>query len=630
MSADPRIGSELAGYRIERLLGRGGMSVVYLAEDLRLGRKVALKLLAPELAEDERFRERFLRESRLAASLDHANVIPIYEAGETEGVLYIAMRYVEGTDLKRLLAHEGTLKPRRALDLLGQAGEALDAAHAHGLVHRDVKPGNMLIAEQGGREHVYLSDFGLTKQTSSESGLTETGQFVGTADYVSPEQIERKPADARSDLYSLGCVLYECLVGEAPYRGESLMGVLWAHLNAAPPSVNERRPELASGIDAVVAKAMAKDPAARYASCRELVESARAELPASGEPVASARRRPRWTLIGAGAAVVIAAAAAVPAILLARGDERPAQPNPALAVTTDSLVRIDPKTNEVVAVTKVGSNPTAVAFGEGAVWVADRDDGTVSRIDPGTGEVTRTVSVGGSPQGIAAGDGSVWVVGFARGEGTLTELNPRTGQIQRSVSLGFGNSRAVAVGDEAVWVTADDLVKGNAVLRVSPVSAEVIATITLPFQPGDVTVSTEGVWVGTGYLGEPTVERIDPATNREAGTVELSSYTGSVVGAEGAVWATLIGGNSVVKIDSQANLVTETISVGGNPSGIAVGEGSIWVANHNDYTVSRIDPRTSEVVTTIEIGGPRLALGYGPVMDVAAGAGAVWVTVPTP
>ena len=160
----PQLGPELAGYRVERLLGRGGMSVVYLAEDLRLGRKVALKLLAPELAEDERFRERFLRESRLAASIDHPNVIPIYEAGEAESVLFIAMRYVDGTDLKRLLEKDAKLEPARALALLSQAANALDEAHEHGLVHRDVKPGNILI---GAHEHVYLSDFGLTKQTGS-------------------------------------------------------------------------------------------------------------------------------------------------------------------------------------------------------------------------------------------------------------------------------------------------------------------------------------------------------------------------------------------------------------------------------------------------------------------------------
>jgi serine/threonine protein kinase len=189
IGSDPRPGSELAGFRLEVLLGRGGMGAVYRAEDLRLGRKVALKLLAPELAENERFRERFLRESQLAASLDHPNIVPIYAAGETDGQLYLAMRYVEGYDLRQLLAREGRLEPGRAHALLEQVAEALDAAHERGLIHRDVKPGNVLIAERSGREHCYLADFGLTQQTASISGLTGTGELVGTVAYVSPEQI---------------------------------------------------------------------------------------------------------------------------------------------------------------------------------------------------------------------------------------------------------------------------------------------------------------------------------------------------------------------------------------------------------------------------------------------------------
>ena len=211
---DPRVGLVLAGYRIERLLGRGGMSSVYLAEHLRLHRKVALKLMAPELADDDRFRERFLRESQLAASLDHPNVVPVYDADESGGVLYIAMRYVEGTDLRELLRRSSPLPPARAVAIVGQAAAGLDAAHRRGLVHRDVKPGNILIGED---DHVYVSDFGLTKQASSQSGLTATGQLVGTVDYVAPEQIQGEPVDGRADVYALACVLYETLVGAKPF-----------------------------------------------------------------------------------------------------------------------------------------------------------------------------------------------------------------------------------------------------------------------------------------------------------------------------------------------------------------------------------------------------------------------------
>jgi serine/threonine-protein kinase len=217
VTADPRIGSVLAGYRIEALLGRGGMGVAYVAEQLRLKRKVALKLVAPELAGDERFRERLLRESELAASIDHPNVLPIYDAAEMDGVLYVAMRYVEGTDLKQLLADEGRLEPARALGLLAQVAEALDVAHEHGLVHRDVKPANVLIASQAGREHVYLADFGLSRQVTVP-GAVERSHFSGSAAYVAPEQVRREPLDGRADLYALACVLQECLTGQPPSR----------------------------------------------------------------------------------------------------------------------------------------------------------------------------------------------------------------------------------------------------------------------------------------------------------------------------------------------------------------------------------------------------------------------------
>jgi ABC-type branched-subunit amino acid transport system substrate-binding protein len=292
------------------------MSVVYLAEDLRLGRKVALKLLSPELTADAKFRERFLRESRLAASLDHSHVIPIYEAGEAKGALYIAMRYVEGSDLKSMLAEQGRLEPWRALEIARQVASALDAAHARGLVHRDVKPANILVTSEGDGEHVYLSDFGLTKDTSSESGLTETGHFVGTGDYMAPEQIQRKPVDGRADVYSLGCVLFECLTGRVPYPADQLMAVLWAHVNEPPPRARELRLELPASLDRVFAKALAKDPARRYPTCRALVEAARKALPAEDAP-APPRRRLRRVFI---AGVLVAAAAALAAgLLLTRG-----------------------------------------------------------------------------------------------------------------------------------------------------------------------------------------------------------------------------------------------------------------------------------------------------------------------
>ena len=251
------------------------MSVVYLAEDQRLKRKVALKLLAAGLAENETFRERFLRESELAASIDHPNIVPIYEAGATGEVLFIAMRYVEGRDLKARL-QRGRLDPADAIGILAQVASALDAAHGRDLVHRDVKPSNVLLdtgARPDGSDHVYLADFGLTRSIS-EAGVGDDGNLLGTIDYVAPEQIAGGEIDGRADVYSLGCVLYECLVGRPPFRRDADLAVVFAHLEEEPPVPSADRPDLPVALDAVIAQALAKEPEQRYPTCRELARAA--------------------------------------------------------------------------------------------------------------------------------------------------------------------------------------------------------------------------------------------------------------------------------------------------------------------------------------------------------------------
>jgi serine/threonine-protein kinase len=275
------VGQELAGYRLRAVLGRGGMSVVYEAENPRLGSIVALKVLAPELATDDVFRARFLKESRIAASLNHPNVVPIYDMGTADDLLYIAMRYVSGADLRSVLRARARISPAQALLLTGQAARALDAAHRNGLVHRDVKPGNILIergADDDDPDHAYLADFGITKHTSSRSGLTATGEFMGTIDYVAPEQIQGKSVDGRTDEYALGCVLYECLTGRVPFVKDLDAAVIWAHVEETPSPPSTVRPELPPAIDEVVARALAKEPDDRYPTCRELVGAARTAL----------------------------------------------------------------------------------------------------------------------------------------------------------------------------------------------------------------------------------------------------------------------------------------------------------------------------------------------------------------
>jgi hypothetical protein len=270
----PEPGDQVAGYRIERQLGRGGMGVVYLAEQTRLQRRVALKLIAPDLAQDEDFRRRFERESQLAASIDHPNVIPVFEAGEADGALFISMRYVDGHDLRALIAGEGRLDGARAARLVSQMGGALDAAHARGLVHRDVKPANVLVSGAPGGEHAYLTDFGLTKHVSASSGITHTGQWVGTLDYVAPEQIAGGALDARVDVYSLGCVLFQALTGQVPYPKESDVAKMYAHMNEPPMPVSQIVPWLPPAFDEVIGRALAKRPEDRYLSAGDLGRAA--------------------------------------------------------------------------------------------------------------------------------------------------------------------------------------------------------------------------------------------------------------------------------------------------------------------------------------------------------------------
>ncbi|MDX3094737.1 serine/threonine-protein kinase [Streptomyces sp. ME19-03-3] len=283
------IGARIAGYRLEREIGRGGMAVVYCARDLRLDRMVALKLLAPELARNDTFRRRFTHESRVAAAIDHPHIVPIFEAGETDGVLYIAMRYVSGLDLRALFDRDGPLPVATALRIGTQVASALDAAHDHDLVHRDVKPGNVLVAkgtDSEHPEHVYLTDFGLTKKSLSLTGFTTVGEFVGTLDYVAPEQISGRPVDGRCDLYSLACVVYESLTGSLPFEREEDMALLWAHQYDRPPPLTERRPDLPPAMDDVMAKALAKVPEDRHDSCLEFVGALREA--ATGLPQAAA------------------------------------------------------------------------------------------------------------------------------------------------------------------------------------------------------------------------------------------------------------------------------------------------------------------------------------------------------
>jgi serine/threonine-protein kinase len=609
VGSDPLPGSEIAGFRLEELLGRGGMGAVYRAEDVRLGRKVALKLLVPELAESERFRERFFRESQVAASLDHPHIVPIYAAGDADGQLYLAMRYVEGSDLRQLIAREAPLDPARALRLIEQVGDALDAAHERGLVHRDVKPGNVLIAGRSGREHSYLTDFGLTKQTSSISGLTGTGELVGTIEYVSPEQIRGEKIDERADVYSLGCVLYECLAGVRPFARDSEVATLWAHVHEPPAPLQATRPELGDEIDEVMARALAKAPAERYGSCAELVAATREALGLAERPATAGRRRARRLRLPRGrlrvlsvAGVTAVVVVAVAALLFLPSSDGPSRIEP------QSVGVIDAASGELVKGIPVGFESTLIAAGAGFVWVVDYKKGTLTKIDPKTLGVVETSAIraDGIPIGLTVGEGSVWV---AMNQGTrlvVLQIGPELGNVERSIPIAKKESGTYSLlretvvlttGDNAVWALERG---GGEVDRIDPASGEPRQLTDGLGASYSIAVDEQAIWLG-GING---VNKLDPATGSELASESVTGVTDSTaasiaIGTD-SMWFTANARARLFRISPEGD-TDDSYPVGSSPNAVTVDEdGIVWVVS-GDGTVSRLDPR-QDSVDTIELG----------------------------
>jgi DNA-binding beta-propeller fold protein YncE/tRNA A-37 threonylcarbamoyl transferase component Bud32 len=597
LSIDPRIGSELLGYRIEALIGQGGMSVVYLAEDLRLKRRVALKLLAPALAEDEAFRTRFLKESQLAASLDHPNVVPIYAAGEAGDELYIAMRYVEGQDLKALL-RGGPLEPERAIRLCAQVADALDFAHGRGLVHRDVKPSNVLL---DAKEHAYLADFGLTKRVG-EGRTVEPGLF-GTIDYVAPEQIRGEEVDGRADVYALGCLLYECLAGEAPFRRGSDAATLYAHLEEPAPTL--------PGLDAVLQKALAKDPEERYQTCGELIDAARNALGIA------APSRSRWPLAFAAVGLALIAAALLAFFLTRGGSSGP-------AAQGGRLLRIDPATNRVESSVAVGDGATAVAVGSGRVWVAAYRDATLWQVDPRTGSAKK-IPAFGRPYAVTIHSGGAYVAALGPGKfaGNVSTFDAVTGGRVGGIGK-FACS--LAAGEYGVWAAGCPDVQqlsSEGATQNPRIRATVVIPFPRPLTAGNyrealaaMAVGEGAVWV-TGDAADRRLWRIDPAQHRIAATIHLDFPPGGIAAGGGAVWVSDQLGDRVVRIDPATNRVDKSIPVGRGAGGVTFGSGSVWVTGAIAHTVTRIDPATARIVATIPVAASPQA--------VAAGEGALWV-----
>jgi DNA-binding beta-propeller fold protein YncE len=615
-------GDVFAGHRILGVAGRGGMGVVYRAIQLDLDRTVALKLIAPQLAEDAGFRERFVRESRAAASIDHPNVIPIYYSGEHDGALYIAMRYVEGSDLRTLVRAEGRLEPGRAAQIVSQVANALDAAHARGIVHRDVKPANVLL---GADNHAYLTDFGLTKRVTSRTGSTREGGWVGTLGYVAPEQIRGEPVDARVDVYALGCVLYHALTGVPPYQRETDEATLWAHLHDDPPSVAEHAPGAPAGFDAVVARALAKDPDDRYPSAGDLGRAALAaagrgvvpgpeRLVATGEaapggdtetivspdqaptalaaPPATRRRLWPWAL----AAVPIAGLALVAAIVLGNGGDGNGATT---AATTPSTTTPETGPQPTVSATvKIGGRPNSVTVASGDVWVTRSGNDRLAIVSTKTNKrLKASPRVGSLAADAAAGFGRLWVVNQSGPSVVPIGLQSHK-QAGASIPLPTrGKVVAVATDDNAVWVG----IRGNPglLIRYDPRTHRQVKEIPLPDGLQNLAVDEGAAWVLARRAN--TLTRVDIRTARQQ-SINVGDQPASVAVGAGAVWVTNAGDGTVTRVDA-GSLNTSQIRVGREPQGIALGGGLVWVANRLDSTVTRIDAETQrQVGRPVEVG----------------------------
>jgi serine/threonine-protein kinase len=562
-------GSLVAGYRIESRIGSGGMAVVFRARDERLGRSIALKVMAPEWTEDEEFRRRFVAESRAAARVDDPHVIPVYEAGAAGGVLFIAMRLVEGTDLRGVLRREGALPPGRALELLSPVASALDAAHAAGLVHRDVKPGNILVDERPGRpDHVYLADFGLSKGAVAGISLTGVGNYLGTPGYSAPEQVQGHDVDGRADQYALACVAFELLTGRAPYQRDLPMAVLLAHVSEPPPSLGARRAGLPATADRVMARALAKRPEQRYASCREFTDTLRetfgvppygsgavaaypgaaARQPASrapgttadlyrkhdstqaaavgqgarsgpgradGEPARHPRRRP---LVIAGAGAVLVAAVAIPWVLTSSPGATAAKAPAGTQATTlagPSAILTAPAGSHAVesAAFKPGTATLAVGMFNGDVDLWNTTTKKIINIlhDPGGGtEGVGLVAFGSGGNTLAVGDGGnvfLWDTATNKNTATLPTPVDLSGQSVTSVAFGPGGALAVGYseGDVYLWDTA---------------AKKTTATLTAPADNTGVTLVAfgPGGTLAVGYSGGD-VYLWDTATDKNTATL---------------------------------------------------------------------------------------------------------------
>ena len=656
--SDIPVGTVVGGVRIDAVAGRGGMGVVYRGSQVALRRTVALKVVRAELADDPEFRERFAQESEIAASLDHPHVVPVLSAGEDGGRLYVVMRFVEGTDLRAAVRARGRLDPATAAAVVAQIGSALDAAHRRGLVHRDVKPANVLLADGADGPHAFLTDFGLSRHLES-AGLTRAGTVVGTPDYLAPEQLGGSgPVDGRVDVYALGCVLHQALTGQVPFPRDTEHAKLWAHMTEPPPRPTAVVPGLPAGLDEVIARALAKRPEERYATAGELGRAAVAAVSHSGaQPAAPVWAGAPGAPGGDGPSGPFARPAPVgagwaggfgPQAGPAGPPSHPSAPLPVpappprrhggrivavvlgvalvLAVLTGTLISrqggggiaappaaapVAPAGVVTGAPIAVGKEPLDVEAGEGFVWVAGSGDGTVTKVDPATGAAT-PITVGGVPTELVVTPGAVWVWNYSDG---VTRVDVATGAVGYAVNPnGTGDITGIAAGGGYLWLSHSS---SNSVSRID------LATGAPTGTPTTVGAAPIGLAFGTRSLfvvndGDRTLSVVDGSTGAVSGDpIALGDAAGGVAVEDGTIYVGTTG--DVTPIDEASLVVGDPIPLKGGSLFLAGSDG-IWVAFPLADEVRWLDLRGQE-----NRGGPVTGVGKG-AGDLELHDGDVWIS----
>ena len=568
-------GAVIAGLKVERPLGEGATGAVYLARDPD-GGAVALKLLAPELSRDERFRKRFLREMKVVAAVTDPHIVRVLGCGEDDGFLYIAMAYVEGVDLRGLLRRDGPLPPERAVEIVEQVAAALDAAHSAGMVHRDVKPANILVTQNG---DALLCDFGLARHAASAESLTGEHGLLGTVAYVAPEQIESQSVDRRADVYALGCVLFECLTGEPPFPRDTELAVLYAHLNEPAPAASLRRPGLPAAFDDLVAAALDKDPDVRPQTAGALAAAARDAL--RGRPVRRRRRIRAWPFAAA-AAVAAVAGGLIVALSGGGGHDKGARSGPVVRAGPNRVALINATTGRLGARISLGGEPDDLVLAGARTWaVLAGDPGKLARVDAARGRVARPVPLPFPAASVTGAGDALWVVEDAGPR--IARIDARTGRVTRTLRIAGHEDQTgpLAVADGSLWIG-----RGPEVLRVDPRNGRVLRRFKTPVSASLLKASGGAVWVASSREGR--VARIDPGSNQIAARTRLHGWISDLAVGGGYAWVSVVPDDVVFKLNGDDAGIAGTIPAGPDPERLWWGDGSLWATSGTARTITRV------------------------------------------